>query len=186
MWVCLVDAERNAASGAEGWPRATAQGPFRSKSSRVTVGNGGGDLRIDGKRRDTPDRAEPLGYIVRPSGIKVLPAAAGRPVGDPLSVRAGLVVTGTEVLAGRVQRPQRPVVADRLAELGVELAHVLITGDRREDLLSALSFMRAEGTDLILTSGGLGPTADDMTAEIVGRLRRPAAAARRGSRAADR
>jgi nicotinamide-nucleotide amidase len=77
------------------------------------------------------------------------------------------VVTGTEVLAGRVRDRNGPWLADRLAELGVELAHVLITGDRREDLLSALSFMRAEGTDLILTSGGLGPTADDMTAEIV-------------------
>ena len=82
-------------------------------------------------------------------------------------MRAGLVVTGTEVLAGRVRDRNGPWLADRLAELGVELAHVLITGDRREDLLSALSFMRAEGTDLILTSGGLGPTADDMTAEIV-------------------
>ena len=84
-----------------------------------------------------------------------------------LSVRAGVVVTGTEVLSGRVQDRNGPWLADRLAELGVELAHVMITGDRREDLLAALSFMRAEGTDLILTSGGLGPTADDMTAEIV-------------------
>jgi nicotinamide-nucleotide amidase len=77
------------------------------------------------------------------------------------------VVTGTEVLSGRVQDRNGPWLADRLAELGVELAHVLITGDRREDLLAALAFMRAEGTNLILTSGGLGPTADDMTAEIV-------------------
>ena len=76
-------------------------------------------------------------------------------------------MTGTEVLSGRVQDRNGPWLADRLAELGVELAHVMITGDRREDLLAALSFMRAEGTDLILTSGGLGPTADDMTAEIV-------------------
>ncbi|HZO60473.1 MAG TPA: competence/damage-inducible protein A [Solirubrobacterales bacterium] len=84
-----------------------------------------------------------------------------------MSVRAGVVVTGTEVLSGRVQDRNGPWLADRLAELGVELAHVMITGDRREDLLAALGFMRAEGTDLILTSGGLGPTADDMTAEIV-------------------
>ena len=85
-----------------------------------------------------------------------------------MSVRAGIVVTGTEVLSGRVQDRNGPWLADRLAELGVELAHVLITGDRREDLLSALAFMRAEGADIIITSGGLGPTADDMTAEIVG------------------
>jgi nicotinamide-nucleotide amidase len=84
-----------------------------------------------------------------------------------VTVRAGLVVTGTEVLAGRVRDRNGPWLADRLAELGVELAHVMITGDRAADLLAALEFMRAEGTDLIVTSGGLGPTADDLTAEIV-------------------
>jgi nicotinamide-nucleotide amidase len=77
------------------------------------------------------------------------------------------VITGTEVLAGRVRDRNGPWLADRLAELGVELAHVLITGDRPADLMSALGFMRAEGADLIVTSGGLGPTADDMTAEVV-------------------
>jgi nicotinamide-nucleotide amidase len=77
-------------------------------------------------------------------------------------------VTGTEVLSGRVQDRNGPWLADRLAELGVELAHVMIAGDRREDLLAALRFMREEGTDIVITSGGLGPTADDMTTEIVG------------------
>ena len=82
-------------------------------------------------------------------------------------VRAGFVITGTEVLAGRVRDRNGPWLADRLAEMGVELAHVLITGDRPADLLSALGFMRKEGVDLIVTSGGLGPTADDLTAQVV-------------------
>jgi nicotinamide-nucleotide amidase len=77
------------------------------------------------------------------------------------------VITGTEVLAGRVRDRNGPWLADRLAELGIELAHILITGDRPEDLLSALEFMRAEKVDLIATSGGLGPTADDLTAQVV-------------------
>jgi nicotinamide-nucleotide amidase len=83
------------------------------------------------------------------------------------SVRAGFVITGTEVLAGRVRDRNGPWLADQLAELGVELAHILITGDRPADLRSALEFMRAEGAQLIVTSGGLGPTADDLTAEVV-------------------
>jgi nicotinamide-nucleotide amidase len=87
-----------------------------------------------------------------------------------VTVRAGFVITGTEVLAGRVRDRNGPWLADRLAELGVELAHVLITGDRPADLESALRFMRAEGADLIVTSGGLGPTADDMTAEVVAKF----------------
>ena len=77
------------------------------------------------------------------------------------------MITGTEVLAGRVRDRNGPWLADRLAELGIELAHVLITGDRPSDLRSSLEFLRAEGVDLIVTSGGLGPTADDMTAEVV-------------------
>jgi hypothetical protein len=51
------------------------EGPFRSKSFRVTIGNGGGDLRVNGRRRDTPDRAEPVGYLVRASGTSVLSQA---------------------------------------------------------------------------------------------------------------
>ena len=85
-------------------------------------------------------------------------------------VRAGIVVTGTEVLTGRIADRNGPWVSERLAELGVEVAHILVVGDRPDDLEAALHFMAAEGMDLIVTSGGLGPTADDLTAEIVGRF----------------
>ena len=85
-------------------------------------------------------------------------------------VRAGIVVTGTEVLTGRIADRNGPWVSERLAELGVEVAHILVVGDRPDDLEAALRFMAAEGMDLIVTSGGLGPTADDLTAEIVGRF----------------
>jgi nicotinamide-nucleotide amidase len=88
-----------------------------------------------------------------------------------LSARAGIVVTGTEVLTGRVQDRNGPWLADRLLELGVELAHITICGDRPEDIGAQLRFMADQGVDLILTSGGLGPTADDMTVEMVARFR---------------
>ena len=85
-------------------------------------------------------------------------------------VRAGIVVTGTEVLTGRIADRNGPWVSERLAELGVEVAHILVVGDRPADLESALRFMASERMDLIVTSGGLGPTADDLTAEIVARF----------------
>jgi competence/damage-inducible protein CinA-like protein len=85
-------------------------------------------------------------------------------------VRAGIVVTGTEVLTGRIVDRNGPWISERLAELGVDVAHILVVGDRPDDLEAALRFMAAEGMDLIVTSGGLGPTADDLTAEIVGRF----------------
>jgi nicotinamide-nucleotide amidase len=87
-----------------------------------------------------------------------------------MSARAGIVVTGTEVLTGRVSDRNGPWLAERLRELGVDLAFTAIVGDRREDMEAALRFMADRGMDLVLTSGGLGPTADDLTAEVVGRF----------------
>jgi nicotinamide-nucleotide amidase len=89
------------------------------------------------------------------------------PAAAPVSARAGIVVTGTEVLSGRVRDRNGPWLADRLAELGVELAHVTICGDRAEDMEAQLRFLGEQGVDLIVTSGGLGPTADDLTLEVV-------------------
>ncbi|HEY6779886.1 MAG TPA: competence/damage-inducible protein A, partial [Thermoleophilaceae bacterium] len=88
----------------------------------------------------------------------------------PATVRAGMVVTGTEVLTGRVRDRNGPWVAEQLLGLGVELAHVTICGDRPDDIEAQLRFLADEGVDLILTSGGLGPTADDMTVEVVARF----------------
>ncbi len=87
-----------------------------------------------------------------------------------VSARAGIVVTGTEVLTGRVQDANGPWIADRLLELGVELAHITICGDRPSDIEAQLRFMADQGVDLIVTSGGLGPTADDMTVDVVARF----------------
>jgi nicotinamide-nucleotide amidase len=84
-----------------------------------------------------------------------------------VAARAGIVVTGTEVLTGRVQDRNGPWLADRLLELGIELAHVTICGDRPEDMRAQLAFMAQQGVDLVITSGGLGPTADDLTIEVV-------------------
>jgi nicotinamide-nucleotide amidase len=84
-----------------------------------------------------------------------------------VSARAGIVVTGTEVLTGRVRDRNGPWLSDRLLDLGVELAHITICGDRREDMLAQLRFMASQGVDVVITSGGLGPTADDLTIEIV-------------------
>jgi nicotinamide-nucleotide amidase len=84
-----------------------------------------------------------------------------------VSVRAGILVTGTEVLTGRVQDRNGPWLADRLFELGIDLAHIAIVGDRREDMAAQLQFMTSTGMDVVVTSGGLGPTADDLTMEMV-------------------
>ncbi|GAC1440951.1 MAG: competence/damage-inducible protein A [Solirubrobacteraceae bacterium] len=85
-----------------------------------------------------------------------------------MSARAAVIVTGTEVLTGRVQDRNGPWISDRLRELGVDLAQITIVGDRPTDMLAALRWCETLGVDLVVTSGGLGPTADDLTASVVG------------------
>ena len=86
----------------------------------------------------------------------------------PVNVRAGIVVTGTEVVNATITDRNSPWLSEQLAGLGVEVSHILQVGDRREDMEAALRFMAGQGVDLVITSGGLGPTADDLTAEVVG------------------
>jgi nicotinamide-nucleotide amidase len=85
-------------------------------------------------------------------------------------IRAGIVVTGTEVLTGRISDSNGPWVSEQLAEGGVEVAHIVVVADRPDDLEAALRFLADEGMDLIVTTGGLGPTADDLTGEVVARF----------------
>jgi nicotinamide-nucleotide amidase len=87
-----------------------------------------------------------------------------------MAARAGIVVTGTEVLTGRVSDRNGPWLAERLRELGVDIAHIAVVGDRPEDIAGVLRFFRDEGMDVVVTSGGLGPTADDLTAAVVARF----------------
>ncbi|HET7051603.1 MAG TPA: competence/damage-inducible protein A [Solirubrobacteraceae bacterium] len=85
-------------------------------------------------------------------------------------VRAGILVTGTEVLTGIISDRNGPWLSERLREVGVDAAMIQIVGDRSEDLFAALEYMHREGMAVVITSGGLGPTADDLTAEIVGQF----------------
>ncbi|HEX2468212.1 MAG TPA: competence/damage-inducible protein A [Solirubrobacterales bacterium] len=91
-------------------------------------------------------------------------------VTESASPRAGILVSGTEVITARISDRNGPWISERLGELGLEVAHILVVGDRPDDLDSGLRFLAAEGCELIVTSGGLGPTADDLTAEVVARF----------------
>ena len=85
-----------------------------------------------------------------------------------MSARAGIVVTGTEVLTGRVVDRNGPWCSEQLRALGVDHESTVVVGDRPADILAALRWLADEGCSLIITSGGLGPTADDLTATVVG------------------
>jgi nicotinamide-nucleotide amidase len=93
-----------------------------------------------------------------------------------VGARAGIVVTGTEVLTGRVADRNGPWLAEELRRQGVDVGSVVVVGDRPDDLRRALDFLAGSRVDLVITTGGLGPTADDLTAELVGEAQgRPSA-----------
>ncbi len=98
--------------------------------------------------------------------------------------RAAIVVTGSELVRGERQDRNGPFLAAEAVRLGLDPARIAIVGDRPEDLERA--FREGFEADLCLVSGGLGPTHDDRTVELVARVAGRALVARRGARAADR
>ena len=167
VYVCLVDAPRQAgdrradAGGRDPHPHVhqpLVQDQLRQRQrdhARQREDVSGGRERRPGRLR-AEARQTPAEAVGR--------AAAGLLV---VSVRAGIVVTGTEVLSGIIRDANGPWLSERLRELGVTLAHVMVVGDRPDDLRAALDFLQREQMDLVITTGGLGPTADDLTAEVV-------------------
>src|SRR5215467_4383424 len=85
--------------------------------------------------------------------------------------RAVILSTGDELTTGRVVDTNSAVIADQLSSTGVEVVAVLETGDDREKLMWALGQARDLG-DLVVGTGGLGPTADDLTTEVVAQFLR--------------
>jgi nicotinamide-nucleotide amidase len=81
--------------------------------------------------------------------------------------RGFVVVTGSELVRGDRNDLNGPFVAGELLQLGIEPSRIVIVGDREDELADAL----AEGlrADLCVVSGGLGPTHDDRTVELVAR-----------------
>ncbi|MGZ8708214.1 MAG: competence/damage-inducible protein A [Gaiellaceae bacterium] len=82
--------------------------------------------------------------------------------------RAFIVVTGSELVRGERRDLNGPFLAGELLRLGVEPARISIVGDREEELSETLA-EGLGGADLCVVSGGLGPTHDDRTVELVAR-----------------
>jgi nicotinamide-nucleotide amidase len=82
--------------------------------------------------------------------------------------RALLVVTGSELVRGERTDRNGPFLARELLERGFEPARITIVGDGEDELEAALR--EGLGADLLVTSGGLGPTHDDRTVELLARV----------------
>ncbi|MDP3601417.1 MAG: competence/damage-inducible protein A [Bosea sp. (in: a-proteobacteria)] len=85
---------------------------------------------------------------------------------SPASVTAAILVIGDEILSGRTKDKNIGYIAEYLTNIGIELREVRVVPDVQEEIVAALNALRARYT-YIFTTGGIGPTHDDITADSV-------------------
>jgi molybdenum cofactor synthesis domain-containing protein len=82
------------------------------------------------------------------------------------SVTAGLIVIGDEILSGRTKDKNIGYIAEYLTQIGIDLGEVRVVSDREDAIVEAVNALRGRYT-YVFTTGGIGPTHDDITADCV-------------------
>jgi len=81
-------------------------------------------------------------------------------------VTAAMLIVGNEVLSGRTQDKNLAFVANALGEIGIDMREVRIVPDEMDEVVAAVNALRARYT-YVFTTGGIGPTHDDITADCI-------------------
>ena len=79
---------------------------------------------------------------------------------------AAMIVIGDEILSGRTRDSNMHYLAGQLTEAGIDLKEVRVVGDERGTIIAAVQAM-SQAYDYVFTSGGIGPTHDDITADCI-------------------
>jgi molybdenum cofactor synthesis domain-containing protein len=85
---------------------------------------------------------------------------------QPDIVTAALLVIGDEILSGRTKDKNIGTIADHLTGIGIRLKEVRVVPDEEDEIVAALNALRPR-YDYVFTTGGIGPTHDDITADAV-------------------
>lgn len=80
--------------------------------------------------------------------------------------KAELIAVGTEILLGNIANTDAQILSEKLAELGIDVLYHTVVGDNPGRLRGALELARTRA-DIIITTGGLGPTYDDLTKQTI-------------------
>src|SRR5258708_22438668 len=81
-------------------------------------------------------------------------------------VTAGILVMGDEILSGRTKEKNIGFIAEYLTNIGIDLKEVRVVADEEADIIAALDALRKRYT-YVFTTGGIGPTHDDITADSI-------------------
>ncbi len=82
------------------------------------------------------------------------------------AVTAAMVIIGDELLSGRTQDLNLHFLAQNLTQIGIDMGEVRIVPDIEEEIINAVNFLRKK-FDYVFTSGGIGPTHDDITSAAI-------------------
>ena len=82
------------------------------------------------------------------------------------TVSAAILVIGDEILSGRTRDKNTGTIADHLFALGIDLREVRVVADVEAEIVAAVNALRARYT-YVFTTGGIGPTHDDITADAI-------------------
>src|SRR2546430_9661712 len=83
-------------------------------------------------------------------------------------VTAGILVIGDEILSGRTKDKNIGFMAEYLTNIGIDLKEVRVVADEEADIIAALDALRGR-YNYVFTTGGIGPTHDDITPDAVAR-----------------
>ena len=86
----------------------------------------------------------------------------------PMTVTAAVLVIGDEILSGRTKDRNLGYIAEYLAKMGVDVREARVVPDIEDEIVAAVNALRARH-DYVVTTGGIGPTHDDITADSIGR-----------------
>lgn len=85
---------------------------------------------------------------------------------EPCPVTACLIIIGNEILSGRTRDANLPFLAERLTALGIRLREVRVIPDDEAEIIAAVNACRVR-YDYVFTTGGIGPTHDDITSGCI-------------------
>ena len=87
-------------------------------------------------------------------------------IGEGGIVTAALLVIGDEILSGRTKDKNIGHIADHLTAIGIQMREVRIVADEEPEIVAAVNALRSR-YDYVFTTGGIGPTHDDITADAI-------------------
>jgi molybdenum cofactor synthesis domain-containing protein len=135
---------------------------------RTCPKKGLGRAYFDGKTGGLPVTATGVLGENAAGGFGYLGRTGTRRRGEVMSdiVTAGILVIGDEILSGRTKDKNIGFIAEYLTNIGIDLKEVRVVADEEADIVAALNALRHRYT-YVFTTGGIGPTHDDITADSV-------------------